>query len=76
MGKYEEARKVFRDVSTKNIDWPEAVWEAWLAFEHVHGLASGLQNCIDRIEKAQQQVNAKRAKVQRIMEFLSFDFVN
>ncbi|KAI0795287.1 hypothetical protein BC629DRAFT_315116 [Irpex lacteus] len=59
---YDEARKVFRDVANKNLDWPEAVWEAWVAFEHVHGSVEDLEDCIDRIERAQRYVNAKRAK--------------
>lgn len=60
---YDEARKVFRDVANKNLDWPEAVWEAWVAFEHVHGSVEDLEDCMDRIERAQRYVNAKRAKV-------------
>ena len=51
---YDEARKVFRDVAPKNLDWPEAVWEAWSAFEHVHGSLEELEDCLDRIERAQK----------------------
>lgn len=61
--KYVEAREVFREVSTKNLDWPEAIWEAWLTFEHLHGSLPDVQDCMDKIERAQQQVAARRAKV-------------
>lgn len=60
---YEEARKILRDIAVKNIDWPEAIWEAWVSFEHVHGSVEELEDCLDRIERARKQVNAKRAKV-------------
>ncbi len=47
----------------KNIDWPEAVWEAWSLFEHTYGSVDQVEACLDKIESAQFQVNAKRAKV-------------
>ncbi|GLB38245.1 putative RNA recognition motif containing protein [Lyophyllum shimeji] len=59
---YDKARKVFSDVSMKNIDWPEAIWEAWIAFEHLHGSVEELETCLDKVEKAQYQVNTRRAK--------------
>ena len=68
---YDEARKVFRDVAPKNLDWPEAVWEAWSAFEQVHGSLEELEDCLDRIERAQKQVNAKRAKVRVLISILA-----
>ena len=42
---YDDARRVFRDVANKNLDWPEAVWEAWISFEQLHGT-------VDQIEEA------------------------
>ena len=68
---HDEARKVFRDVAPKNLDWPEAVWEAWSAFEQVHGSLEELEDCLDRIERAQKQVNAKRAKVRVLISILA-----
>ncbi|KAI0084788.1 hypothetical protein BDY19DRAFT_1077256 [Irpex rosettiformis] len=62
LGMYDQARNVFREIAPKNLDWPEAVWEAWTAFEQVHGSVEELEDCFDRIERAQKQVNAKRAK--------------
>ena len=64
----DEVRKLFRDVANKNLDWPEAIWEAWATFEHAHGSVQELEDCLDRIDRARKQVNAKRAKVG---EFLS-----
>lgn len=61
--KYTEARDVLKDISTKNLDWPEAIWEAWLTFEHIHGSMTDLEACMDKIERAQQQVNTRLAKV-------------
>lgn len=63
VGLFDDARKVFRDIASKNLDWPEAIWEAWIAFEHVYGTVEELEDSMDRIEKAQKQVAARRAKV-------------
>ncbi|THH27765.1 hypothetical protein EUX98_g6425 [Antrodiella citrinella] len=59
---YDQARSVFKDVSLKNIDWPEAIWDAWIAFEQVYGSPTQMDECLDRIERARNQVEAKRAK--------------
>ncbi|KAI0357377.1 RNA-binding protein Prp24 [Trametes cingulata] len=59
---YEDARKVFRDIAMKNLDWPEAIWEAWISFEQLYGTVEELEDALDRIERAQTQVNARRAK--------------
>ncbi|KAJ3513576.1 hypothetical protein NLJ89_g2871 [Agrocybe chaxingu] len=60
--KYTEARTIFADVHAKQIDWPEAIWDAWISFEHLHGSLEDIETCMDRIEKAQYQTNARRAK--------------
>lgn len=62
-GEFDETRKVFSDVHAKNLDWPEAIWEAWISFEHLHGTVDQVDACLDKIEKAQYQVNIRRAKV-------------
>ncbi|KAI9057468.1 RNA-binding protein Prp24 [Trametes sanguinea] len=59
---YDDARKVFRDIAAKNIDWSEAVWEAWISFEQLHGTVEDIEDALDRVERAQFQVNARRAK--------------
>ena len=61
-----DARKVFKDIAGKNLDWPEMVWEAWLAFEQLHGSVKEIEDALDRIQRARTQVNAKRAKVRRL----------
>ena len=59
---YDDARRVFRDVANKNLDWPEAVWEAWISFEQLHGTVDQIEEALDRVERAQAQVNNKRAR--------------
>ncbi|KZT27355.1 hypothetical protein NEOLEDRAFT_1060705 [Neolentinus lepideus HHB14362 ss-1] len=59
---YDKARAVYADVSTKNVDWPEAIWQAWLSFEHLYGSVEDIEICMDKIERAQNQVNARRAR--------------
>lgn len=60
---YDKVRGLFRDLYTKNLDWPEAIWEAWISFEHLYGSVEEIESCLDKIEKAAYQVNARRAKV-------------
>jgi hypothetical protein len=45
------------------MDWPEAVWEAWISLQHSHGTLDSLNKCLDSIEWERQKVNAKRARV-------------
>ncbi|THH19088.1 hypothetical protein EW146_g2006 [Bondarzewia mesenterica] len=56
------ARAVFDEISTQNMDWPEAIWEAWMAMEHAHTSLEGLQECLDKVDMARTQVNNRRAK--------------
>ncbi|KAF9497742.1 hypothetical protein BDN71DRAFT_1504719 [Pleurotus eryngii] len=60
--KHDAARAVYKDIHTKNLDWPEVIWDAWLTFEHLYGTVQDIEYCLDRIEKAQYQVNMRRAK--------------
>lgn len=49
----------------KNLDWPEAMWDAWISFEQVYGSVESLEDAFDRIEHAQVQITMRRAKVPR-----------
>ncbi|KAG6813581.1 hypothetical protein H0H92_009625 [Tricholoma furcatifolium] len=60
---YEKAGKVFQDIHSKNIDWPEAIWEAWINFEYLYGTVDGLNEALDKIERAQYQ-EAEKAQYQ------------
>jgi len=53
---------VFEEIHTKQLDWPEAIWEAWISFEHLHGSVDEIDTCLDKVEKAQIQTNFRRAK--------------
>ncbi|KAK0201693.1 hypothetical protein DFS33DRAFT_1375245 [Desarmillaria ectypa] len=58
----DDARKVFQEVHRKRFDWPEAIWDAWVTFEHFHGTVEEINSAMDNIEKIRLQVNARRAK--------------
>jgi len=60
---YEEARKAFTKAAKTQLDWPEMLWEAWLAFEHSHGSVGEIQDALGIVERARTQVEARRAKV-------------
>ncbi|KXN88177.1 hypothetical protein AN958_07636 [Leucoagaricus sp. SymC.cos] len=57
---YDEARSVFSDVYKKQIDWPEAIWEAWITFEQQHGSVTDIDVCSEKVLRAQYSNN--RAK--------------
>ncbi|KAG9315935.1 hypothetical protein JVU11DRAFT_3587 [Chiua virens] len=59
---HDAARSTFQDVSTKNLDYPEAIWDAWLSFEHAHGSLTSLEDALVRIDRARTQVEARRMK--------------
>ncbi|KAJ6509029.1 hypothetical protein C8R45DRAFT_463110 [Mycena sanguinolenta] len=61
-GQYEKARKTFLDAHLRKLDWNEAIWEAWLAFEHLHGSVQQIDAWGDKIENAQYEVAKRRAK--------------
>lgn len=56
------ARKTFQDMSTKNLDYPEALWDAWHNFEHAHGSLSSLEDSINKITQARAQLETRRAR--------------
>ncbi|KAG1792920.1 uncharacterized protein HD556DRAFT_1238518 [Suillus plorans] len=56
------ARKNFQDMSTKNLDYPEALWDAWHNFEHAHGSLSSLEEAIYKITQARAQLETRRAR--------------
>lgn len=67
---YDDARSLFSDLAYKNLDWPEAIWEAWISFEHQHGSVAELEACLDKVERAQYQVNMRRATVSILLDSL------
>ena len=62
-GRTDEARNAFKDIVTKNLDWPEAIFEAWISFEHLYGSVEEIEECLDKVERAQNQLNARRLRV-------------
>ena len=68
-GDYEEARSAFTKAAKFPLDWPEMLWEAWLAFEHSHGSVGEIQAALDSVERAKTQVEARRAKVLIYLRF-------
>lgn len=48
-----------------SLDWPEAVFDAFLTFEEYHGSLETLFSARDKVEKAQGVVNLKRHKEAR-----------
>ncbi|KAF9454778.1 hypothetical protein P691DRAFT_716623 [Macrolepiota fuliginosa MF-IS2] len=60
--KYDEARSVFSDVCMKQIDWPEAIWEAWISFEQLYGSVADMEACLEKVLKAQYLNNDRRVK--------------
>ncbi|KAJ3565020.1 hypothetical protein NP233_g7910 [Leucocoprinus birnbaumii] len=64
---YEEARKFFNEIHLKQIDWPEAIWEAWLTFEQLHGSVTDISICSEA-EKAGYQIQLQAQAVDVIQD--------
>lgn len=60
--KYDEAREFFNEIHLKQIDWPEAIWSAWLTFEQLYGSVADIDACSVKVLKAQYFHNDRRAK--------------
>ncbi|TYJ56665.1 hypothetical protein B9479_002595 [Cryptococcus floricola] len=57
------ARDIFEDaIARTDLDWPEAVYEAFIQFEIVHGDPSTLLQTKKKIEKEQEKLARRRAK--------------
>ncbi|KAI6044840.1 hypothetical protein EDC04DRAFT_2560886 [Pisolithus marmoratus] len=56
------ARSTFEEISTKNLDYPEALWDAWINFEYAHGSLASLEEALARIERTRTQVEARRIR--------------
>ena len=61
--KIEETRATYKSINYKVLDWPEAVLNSWILFEHLYGSASDIQECVDTVQKIQIAIDLKRAKV-------------
>lgn len=57
------ARKTFQDMSTKNLDYPEALWDAWHNFEHAHGSRASLEEALNKLTQAKAQIEMRRLRV-------------
>ena len=57
------ARKTFQDMSTKNLDYPEALWDAWHNFEHAHGSLTSLEEALNKMTQARAQLETRRVRV-------------
>jgi RNA recognition motif-containing protein len=47
----------------RNVDWPESVWTAWIAFEDYHGTAESLNAAKIRVAPLQEALAAQRMQV-------------
>ncbi|OAX42119.1 hypothetical protein K503DRAFT_734215 [Rhizopogon vinicolor AM-OR11-026] len=56
------ARQTFQDMSTKNLDYPEALWDAWHNFEHAHGSLTSLEEALNKMSQAKSQLEMRRAR--------------
>lgn len=59
------ARKAFKDAQGAHLalDYPEAVYEAWIAFEEIWGTSKDLEYALGRVRKMAAVLNDKRSKV-------------
>jgi hypothetical protein len=66
------ARKAFKEFQGTHlaVDYPEAVYEAWISFEERWGSAKELEDALSRVRKLTEALNEKRAKVSHFNVYL------
>ncbi|KAG8906149.1 Splicing factor [Tulasnella sp. 403] len=67
---YDKARKVFKDAATpsRNLDYPQALWDAWLTFEEMHGTVEQHEYAMMRVRKMNDQLTKKIAETNRVVD--------
>lgn len=63
---YAKARTLFRNAVNKALDWPEAVWEAWIQFEDFYGTVESLETAKTRVTYLEEARQKKQMKVGRL----------
>ncbi|EAL22747.1 hypothetical protein CNBB1950 [Cryptococcus deneoformans B-3501A] len=59
----DRAREIFeKSIQRTDLDWPEAIYEAFIQLEVVHGTPQTLQDTRKKIEKEQEKVAKRREK--------------
>lgn len=64
-GDPQAARKVFKDAATptRNMDYPQALWNAWMNYEERWGSVTQLEHAIARVRKMGEDLSKKAAQV-------------
>nr|XP_019000213.1 uncharacterized protein I203_07372 [Kwoniella mangroviensis CBS 8507]OCF63674.1 hypothetical protein I203_07372 [Kwoniella mangroviensis CBS 8507] len=52
----------FKAIQRSDLDWPEAVYDALIQFEHVHGTLDSLLDARTKIEREQEKLSKRREK--------------
>ncbi|KAI9024089.1 hypothetical protein DFJ74DRAFT_667240 [Hyaloraphidium curvatum] len=67
-GDYEKCRTLFKQAVNRNLDWPEALFDAWLSFEREHGDIHATYAAMERIGVRRRQLAAKMEKTMAAFE--------
>ncbi|KAJ9113953.1 hypothetical protein QFC19_000149 [Naganishia cerealis] len=59
---FAKARSQFKVAVSRNLDWPESIWTAWIAFEDYHGTPESLNAAKLRVGPLQEALAAQRAQ--------------
>lgn len=72
------ARKAFKEFQGSHlaVDYPEAIYEAWITFEERWGDAKQLEEAVSRVRKLTDALNDKRSRVRNVTHRLLFGFTD
>jgi hypothetical protein len=59
----EAARKLFANGTKKRLDYPEYLFESWVAFEHRDGTLASLEKALSIVKHEMKFVSVRRQKV-------------
>lgn len=71
-GDPQRARKVFKDGATpsRNIDYPQALWAAWIAYEERWGTVEQLEYAMMRVRKMGDDLARRNVTVSDLLDHL------
>ncbi|KAF8584488.1 hypothetical protein K439DRAFT_1633508 [Ramaria rubella] len=57
---YSRARALFKEMSQKKMDWPDAIWQLWVDFEQLYGFVEDIEYCLEKVKILSEKLEKQR----------------
>lgn len=75
MGELNKCRSLFKQAVSRNLDWPEVVFEAWIAFERENGDLLTTYTALERVEGRRKQLAVQLQKADTVVATAAYDAI-